>query len=268
MGERRGIENFKSEVERNIYFTDNVSGHIFSRGPLIGKGGFGYVYETSIPGYTRRLVLKAIPKGRVTRTHQRQRIQNEIELHKSLDHINIVKLYHSFEEQLAICMIIERCERSLLDLLTENRNRVSSKDCSIISKQALHALDYLHSSNIIHRDLKLGNILLKDELLVKICDFGLAKYYNPADKPTICGTPNYLGPEVLKHEGHCPLSDVWSLGCVLAKIFQKLFHFFPTLFNFFQNYLIRSPNRRAAIRRSINRRDVCTYQRRAIQTQE
>lgn len=216
MAKRAGIEQYKQDVEKNVIFEDTNTGHVFSRGPLLGKGGFGFVYETSMPGYTRRLVLKAIPKGRVVRAHQRQRIQNEIHLHKSLNHENIVKLYHSFEEELVICMIIERCERSLLDLLQEQESHVIPQDVSIVARQALEALAYLHELNIIHRDLKLGNILLKNSLLVKVCDFGLAKYYNASDKPSICGTPNYLGPEVLKLEGHCPLSDVWSLGCVLV----------------------------------------------------
>ena len=178
-------------MEKNPVFHDHNSAHVFTRGPLLGKGGFGFVYETTMPGYTRRLVLKAIPKARVTKVTQRQRIDNEIKLHSKLKHINVVDLYHSFEEDHVICMIIERCERSLLDLLQEQNRKVKTEDVSIVARQSLLALDYLHTNNVIHRDLKLGNILLKNQLLVKVCDFGLAKYYNPSDKPTICGTPNY-----------------------------------------------------------------------------
>ena len=90
------------------------------------------------------------------------------------------------------------------------------EDVSVVARQALKGLEYLYYQNVIHRDLKLGNILLKNQLLVKICDFGLAKVYCRTDKPTICGTPNYLAPEVLLHQGHRPVSDVWSLGCVLV----------------------------------------------------
>lgn len=169
-----------------------------------------------MPGYTRRLVLKAIPKARVSKPTQRQRIQNEIQLHKGLNHENIVNLYHSFDERHAICLIIERCERSLLDLLQEQNRKVREEDVSVVARQALKGLEYLYYQNVIHRDLKLGNILLKNQLLVKICDFGLAKFYCRTDKPTICGTPNYLAPEVLLHQGHRPVSDVWSLGCVLV----------------------------------------------------
>jgi len=216
MTKKSSMDTYKQEVEKNPVFHDHNSAHVFTRGPLLGKGGFGFVYETTMPGYTRRLVLKAIPKARVTKVTQRQRIDNEIKLHSKLKHINVVDLYHSFEEDHVICMIIERCERSLLDLLQEQNRKVKTEDVSIVARQSLLALDYLHTNNVIHRDLKLGNILLKNQLLVKVCDFGLAKYYNPSDKPTICGTPNYLAPEVLQHKGHRPISDVWSLGCVLV----------------------------------------------------
>lgn len=113
-------------------------------------------------------------------------------------------------------MIVERCERSLLDLLSSQNRKVNIEDGSIVIRQVLCALNYLHDRKIIHRDIKLGNILLKNNLQVKVIDFGLAKNYNPEDKPTICGTPNYLAPEVLNHSGHRPVSDIWSVGCVLV----------------------------------------------------
>lgn len=86
----------------------------------------------------------------------------------------------------------------------------------IVTRQMIQALNYLHANKIIHRDIKLGNVLLKQDLFVKLIDFGLAKEYNPSDKPTICGTPNYLAPEVLTHKGHREVSDMWSVGCVLV----------------------------------------------------
>lgn len=216
MTKKQRMEQYKNQVEKHVVFRDNITGHVFTRGPLLGKGGFGFVYVTTMPGYSRRMVLKAIPTARITKPSQRQRIHTEVSLHKSLKHENVAKLYHSFEEDHVICMVIERCERSLLDLLSSQNRRVKIEDCSVVIRQVLMALNYLHSKQIIHRDIKLGNVLLKQDLVVKLIDFGLAKEYNPSDKPTICGTPNYLAPEVLSHKGHKPVSDIWSVGCVLV----------------------------------------------------
>ena len=83
---KSSMDTYKVEVEKNPFFIDHNSSHVFTRGRLLGKGGFGFVYETTMPGYTRRLVLKAIPKARVTKPNQRSRIDNEIDLHKSLKH--------------------------------------------------------------------------------------------------------------------------------------------------------------------------------------
>ena len=84
-------------------------------------------------------------------------------------------------------------------------------------KQIVTACDYLHKNRIIHRDLKLGNLFLNDELEIKIGDFGLATKidYDGERKRTLCGTPNYIAPEVLAKKGHSFEVDAWSLGCIV-----------------------------------------------------
>jgi serine/threonine protein kinase len=85
--------------------------------------------------------------------------------------------------------------------------------------ELLYALDYMHSHNIIHRDLKLGNLFLSCDMHLKVGDFGLATQVTSDDerKKTICGTPNYIAPEVLfdQDNGHSYEVDVWSLGVIL-----------------------------------------------------
>jgi polo-like kinase 1 len=84
-------------------------------------------------------------------------------------------------------------------------------------KQIIEGVRYLHQQNVIHRDLKLGNIFLGENNVVKLGDFGLATRLAHADerKMTICGTPNYIAPEILKESGHSFEVDVWSLGVIL-----------------------------------------------------
>ena len=148
MTKKQRMEHYRQSVEKDVVFRDNVTGHIFTRGPLLGKGGFGFVYQTTMPGYSRRMVLKAIPTARITKPSQRQRIQTEVSLHQRLKHENVAKLYHSFEEEHVICMIIERCERSLLDLLQYNNRKVGIEDASIFLGffNCYHAYFYYLSS--------------------------------------------------------------------------------------------------------------------------
>lgn len=81
----------------------------------------------------------------------------------------------------------------------------------------MQGVKYLHDNSIIHRDLKLGNLFLNDELHVKIGDFGLATRieYAGERKKTLCGTPNYIAPEILNKKGHSYEVDIWSIGCVM-----------------------------------------------------
>lgn len=76
---------------------------------------------------------------------------------------------------------------------------------------------YIHSKNIVHRDLKLGNILVNDNMHIKICDFGLSTRIRETGekRKTVCGTPNYIAPEILEEQGHSYEVDVWSVGVII-----------------------------------------------------
>ena len=83
---------------------------------------------------------------------------------------------------------------------------------------------YIHQQGVIHRDLKLGNILINEQMDAKICDFGLStKIKNEGDsKKTICGTPNYIAHEILEEQGHSYEVDIWSIGVIMyALLFGK-----------------------------------------------
>lgn len=83
--------------------------------------------------------------------------------------------------------------------------------------QIVGSLIYLHQNKVIHRDLKLGNLFLNENMEIKLGDFGLATRleYNEEKKKTICGTPNYIAPEILEGKGHSYEVDVWSVGVII-----------------------------------------------------
>lgn len=101
--------------------------------------------------------------------------------------------------------------------LHKRRKTVTEPETRFYMKQILSGVHYLHQSKIIHRDLKLGNLFLNDDLQVKIGDFGLAARieYEGERKKTLCGTPNYIAPEILNKKGHSFEVDIWSIGCIM-----------------------------------------------------
>lgn len=152
---------------------------------------------------------------------------NEIEVHSELNHKNIVRMRKHFEDSDNIYLVMEICTGGdlfhylkhhkqyvtlkwivhqpfyvgcaafiLLTYCCDVSTSLSEKEAKAISYELAVGIQYLHGKNIIHRDLKLGNILLTEDFCVKICDFGLAAklHDQEQEKSTICGTPNYISP--------------------------------------------------------------------------
>jgi polo-like kinase 1 len=141
----------------------------------------------------------------------------EIEVHKSLDHKHVVKFIGFFEDKDNIYVLLELCRRRSLMELHKRRKALTEPEVRYLMYQILLGVEYLHKNKIIHRDLKLGNLFLNDDMEIKIGDFGLATRVEVEGerKRTLCGTPNYIAPEVLNKKGHSYEVDVWSVGCVL-----------------------------------------------------
>uniref|UniRef100_A0A8C8C5M7 polo kinase n=1 Tax=Oncorhynchus tshawytscha TaxID=74940 RepID=A0A8C8C5M7_ONCTS len=161
--------------------------------------------------------VKVIPQSRVSKPHQRDKITNEIELHKTLHHKHVVKFSHHFEDQDNIYIFLELCSRKSLAHIWKARHTLTDPEVRYYLRQIISGLKYLHNRGILHRDLKLGNFFVNENMELRLGDFGLAAKLEKVEqrKKTICGTPNYLAPEVLNRQGHGTESDVWSLGCVM-----------------------------------------------------
>uniref|UniRef100_A0A7N8WTP3 Serine/threonine-protein kinase PLK n=1 Tax=Mastacembelus armatus TaxID=205130 RepID=A0A7N8WTP3_9TELE len=197
--------------------TDSKTGRSYSKGKLLGKGGFARCYEMTDLSNNKMYAVKVIPQSRVSKPHQRDKIMNEIELHKTLSHKHVVKFSHHFEDQENIYIFLELCSRKSLAHIWKARHTLTEPEVRYYLRQIISGLKYLHSKNILHRDLKLGNFFVNENMELRLGDFGLAAKLETAEqrKKTICGTPNYLAPEVLNRQGHGTESDVWSLGCVM-----------------------------------------------------
>ncbi|TMS09710.1 Serine/threonine-protein kinase PLK3 [Larimichthys crocea] len=224
---RNKPEQTKPELAQVV--TDSKTGRSYSKGKLLGKGGFARCYEMTDLTNNKMYAVKVIPQSRVSKPHQRDKITNEIELHKTLSHKHVVKFSHHFEDQENIYIFLELCSRKSLAHIWKARHTLTEPEVRYYLRQIISGLKYLHSRGILHRDLKLGNFFVNENMELRLGDFGLrcqAGDSRTEEKVrifkllsicilTICGTPNYLAPEVLNRQGHGTESDVWSLGCVM-----------------------------------------------------
>ena len=148
-----------------------------------------------------------------------QQLRTELKIHCQLSHPNIVALKSSFRDSDNVYMVLELCSNGSLMDMVKRRKRLTEPEARFFMVQLIGACEYMHTCRVIHHDLKPANILLDKEMNVKVCDFGLADQLTSLDerKMSICGTPNYVAPEVMfdSERGHGFEADVWSLGVVL-----------------------------------------------------
>jgi len=135
-----------------------------------------------------------------------------------MHHPNIVQFENFFEDDENVYIIMELCSNSTLNEQIKRRKRLTELEVQCFASQILQAIRYMHQHRVIHRDLKLGNLFLNDKMQVKCGDFGLAAKLDFQDEKrrTVCGTPNYIAPEVLESkQGHSYEVDIWSFGVIL-----------------------------------------------------
>lgn len=160
---------------------------------------------------------KIVPKKLLSKDNQKEKMVQEIQIHQSLNHKHVVKFHRFFEDSNFVYILLELCRKRSMMEMHKRRKALTEPEVRYFIKQILEGVLYLHDLRIIHRDLKLGNLFLNDNLEVKIGDFGLAAKieYIGQRKKTLCGTPNYIAPEILTKKGHSFEVDVWSIGCIM-----------------------------------------------------
>ena len=190
----------------------------YTKGKLLGKGGFAKCYEV-INNETKKVsAAKIVAKASLTKNRAKQKLMSEIKIHRSLHHPTVVSFEQFFEDSENVYILLELCANQTLNELVRRRRKLTELEAKCYIMQLIEGLKYLHSHRVIHRDLKLGNLFLTEKMELKIGDFGLATKleFDGERKRTICGTPNYIAPEILEgHHGHSYEVDIWSLGVIL-----------------------------------------------------
>ena len=209
----------QSIIEEKI---TKVSGEVqiikYIKGRLLGKGGFAKCYEFINQETEHSSAAKIIPKKSLVKSRAKQKLISEIKIHKSLHHSNIVAFERYFEDSENVYLLIEICHNQTLNELLKRRKKLTELEVQCYAVQIIKALKYLHDHRVIHRDLKLGNLFISEKMEIKVGDFGLATKleFDGERKRTVCGTPNYIAPEILEGKtGHSYEVDVWSLGVIM-----------------------------------------------------
>ena len=206
------IKNYYKE--NNSYPPTNKNFYLYGR--QIGKGAFGKVHLALHLGSGHLVAVKIFYKKNLKNNKTNEKIKNEIEILSKLRHPFISQILDSFETEKHIFIIMEYICGDLLSFLRK-RGKISESTSKILFKQLIEGLKYIHKKNIIHRDIKLDNILIDLTNTVKICDFGVSKKIKNGEiMYDHCGTPSYIAPEIFENKGYEGFScDIWSAGITL-----------------------------------------------------
>jgi len=189
---------------------------------MLGSGSFGSVYEAKNTIFQNIVAMKVIKKDPNNELDE-QEIRNEIDILKKLSHPNIVKIYEFYISNSHYYIVTEFCKEG--ELFSYIKNKYSERQLAVLFYQVFSGLWYLHDNKILHRDIKLENIMISqkekdnetgEELFwAKIIDFGTAKIFEKNKKEKdVVGSSYYIAPEVLK-QNYNEKCDTWSVGVIL-----------------------------------------------------
>jgi len=185
----------------------------------VGTGTFGRVRVVKIKGNADRspMALKIMKKSEVIRLKQVEHVKAEKEILLSISHPFIVNMLAVFQDEKRLCMLLEYVNGGELFSHLRKEGRLPNDDAAFYAGEIILAFQYLHSIHIVYRDLKPENLLIDTDGHMKVTDFGFAKVVEDRTW-TLCGTPEYLAPEIIQSKGHGKPVDWWALGILLFEM--------------------------------------------------
>ena len=185
---------------------------------ILGEGAFSEVVKVRNKNDNKFYALKKINLLKLSKA-DRDHLKNETSLHTSLDHKNIIKFMSSLQEENMVYFLLEYATNGCLFFYIHSRNGLPEMIALRYAYQTALAIKYLHDRNIIHRDIKPENILLDENFDVKLCDFGWScETEKGRARTTLCGTYEYMSPEIIFLSKHNNKVDIWCLGILLYEM--------------------------------------------------
>ena len=187
----------------------------FDIGKPLGNGKFGKVYLAREKKSHFIVALKVLYKSQLSKAGVEHQLRREIEIQAHLRHPNILRLYGYFYDDTRIYLILEFAAKGELYKELQKNKVFDEKRSAKYIKSLAGALDYCHTKHVIHRDIKPENLLLDMRGELKIADFGWSVHAPNTRRTTLCGTLDYLPPEMIEGKPHDQMVDVWSLGVLM-----------------------------------------------------
>ncbi|EGD75877.1 AUR protein kinase [Salpingoeca rosetta] len=184
----------------------------FEIGRPLGKGKFGNVFLAREKKSKFIVALKVLFKSQLQKHNVEHQLRREVEIQSHLQHKNILRLFGYFHDEHRVYLILEYAAKGELYKILQERSRFDERTSADYIFQLTNALKYCHRKSVIHRDIKPENLLLGLENTLKIADFGWAVHAPSSRRKTLCGTLDYLPPEMIRQEPHDATVDLWSLG--------------------------------------------------------
>jgi serine/threonine protein kinase len=225
------IQRLVSQKDDNLSEEDSCSTiaglEDFVIGKIIGQGAYAIVRIGLHKPTNKWVAIKIYEKSKLVEPQRRKSVKREIKLMERMNHPNICKLYDVLETSSQLFIIMEFVGGGSLHsyLKSHDNRKLPEKEAKRIFRQMLSALKYWHSLWITHRDIKLENILLDDNLNVKIIDFGFStRIPNDRKVKLFWGTPSYMAPEIVTKSEYCgPPADIWAFGVLLYALLHGSF---------------------------------------------
>ncbi|XP_055330027.1 aurora kinase C-like [Paramacrobiotus metropolitanus] len=193
----------------------NASIKDYEIGRPLGRGAFGRVYLARTKKEQFIVALKVLFKKSLLENHVEQNLRREIEINARIKHPNILQMYGCFWDNVSVYLVLEYAPNGELFKRLMRMGHFNEPDSASYVAELCEALIYCHSRNIIHRDIKPENLLLGGYGELKLADFGWSAHAPSSKRRTVCGTTDYLAPELVKRVPYDASIDIWCTGILL-----------------------------------------------------
>ena len=192
----------------------------FEKLKVLGKGSFGEVLLVKLKANNKYYAMKILTKKQVKLRHQEVHTKAERDLMVKINCPFIVNIKFAFQDNAKLYIITEFMQGGEMFFHLHKEKRFSNEKTRFYVIEIILAIEFLHKNKMLYRDLKPENIMVDSNGHIKLTDFGLSKMIKKTKEKafTICGTPQYLAPEILSDEGYDNSVDWWSLGCVMYEM--------------------------------------------------
>ena len=186
---------------------------------MLGEGAFSKVQLYQHKTTKIKYAVKKMNLIQLEKLSQNKKfVLNEMSIQGRINHPNIIKLFNFYEIKKNYILILEYASKGTLFDLINSKNGLSESIAFYYFIQTLNAIYFLHLHSIIHRDLKPENLLINENNILKLCDFGWSVKLKSDKRTTFCGTVEYMAPEIIKKQQYDETIDVWSLGVLLYEL--------------------------------------------------